>query len=229
MLSWPPHPALSRRLRPAVAGALWAILPAGAMAHPHVFVSANVDIVVEGGQVSGVRLQWDYDDFFSLVLTSDLGIDLDGDMILTPEEAEILAASVLAWPEDYTGDLELRQNGRVLPLAPKTEAGAVLIDGRVREHHLRPLDPPAATPVEIAVFDPYYYVAYEIATLPRVVDPQGNPVADCEVALVKADLEAAYAVVEEEWGRPADDFGPDEDFPMVGENFADRVIVTCAG
>lgn len=210
-------------------GAAFALLPCAAVAHPHVFVSADVEIVVEQGFVQGVRVQWDYDDFFSLVLTSDLGIDLDGDMVLTPEEAEILSASVLDWPADYDGDIALRQNGDLLALGPRQEAGAVLIEGRVRESHLRPLDPAVATPLELAVFDPYFYVAYELAGMPRVVDGAGQPVEGCTVDLLKADLEAAYAQVEAEWGRPASEFEAEEDFPMIGENFADRVIVTCAG
>jgi hypothetical protein len=68
-------------------------------------------------------------------------------------------------------------------------------------------------------------VAYEISPSIALRGGEG-----CEVTLRKADLAAAYALVDELlYGRPASDVGPDEAFPEVGEAFADTVIVTCGG
>ncbi len=52
--------------------------PMTATAHPHIFVEAEVRVVFDNeGRVS-VALDWYYDDLFSLLVTSDLGLDMDG-------------------------------------------------------------------------------------------------------------------------------------------------------
>lgn len=62
-----------------------------AVAHPHVFVQTEVEILIgSDGLPTGVRLNWIYDDFFSLLVTEELGIDPDGDMVLTDDETAIL-------------------------------------------------------------------------------------------------------------------------------------------
>jgi len=199
-----------------------------AQAHPHIFVEAQVEVVMDSaGGMIGVRLIWDYDDFFGFLLTTDLGIDTDGDMVLTAEEAAMLEAQVLDWPADFSGDLSVTQNGQVLALGPREQASAELRNGRVRETHFRPLATPAdaATPVLVQVYDPFYYVAYEIVGDIGLTGGDG-----CVAQYQKADLNAAYSLVDELlYGRPASDVGPDEQFPEVGVAFADTVTVSCNG
>ena len=197
-------------------------------AHPHIFVEAQVEVVMDAnGAMTGVRLIWDYDDFFGFLLTTDLGIDPDGDMILTPEEAALLEAQVLDWPADFAGDLTVTQNGQVLALGPREQASAELREGLVRETHFRPLAIPAdpTSPISVQVYDPYYYVAYEIVGEIGLIGGPG-----CTAQYQKADLNAANSLVDELLdGRPASDVGPDEEFPEVGVAFADTVIVLCNG
>ncbi len=54
-------------------------LPIPATAHPHIFVEAQVTVVFDDNGAMSVKLDWFYDDLFSLLVTSDLGIDMDGD------------------------------------------------------------------------------------------------------------------------------------------------------
>jgi hypothetical protein len=75
------------------------------------------------------------------------------------------------------------------------------------------------------VYDPFYYVAYELI---GAVTIKGRD--DCEALITPANLDAAYTLVEEVlYGRPASDVGADEEFPEVGVAFADTINVTCAG
>ncbi|SMY09454.1 DUF1007 family protein [Flavimaricola marinus] len=203
-----------------------ALLPAPLAAHPHVFVEAQVGLVFDGAALVGVRLSWTYDDFFSLLLTEDLGVDPDGDMVLTEEELEIVRASVLDWPADYAGDLVLTGPAGELPLGPRIDAEVEVIEGRIIESHLRLLaDPvdPGPQGVAVQVYDPFYYVAYQVV---GEIAIEGTDA--CAAAYTPADLEAAYALLDELlYGRPASDVGPEEEFPMVGVAFADTVMVTC--
>ena len=55
-----------------------------AQAHPHVFVEVGLRFVSQpDGRLSGVEVTWRYDDFFSLLVLEDRGLDPDGDMVLT--------------------------------------------------------------------------------------------------------------------------------------------------
>lgn len=211
--------------------ALLAVLLAGvaspASAHPHVFVDATVEVLTEAGAVTGVRLLWTYDDFFSLMLTEDLSIDGDGDLVLTDAEAAELAASVTDWPADYEGDLMVSFGGSVLALAPRADHGAAFADGRVIESHRRPLVTPApatAGPVTVEVFDPYYYVAYTVTAVSVTGDPS------CRADLIRADLVAAQAEVDATWaGLDWASAAPDVELPPIGAAFSDRVEVRCGG
>jgi ABC-type uncharacterized transport system substrate-binding protein len=215
-------------MRPALIALILALPAAPIAAHPHIFVEARVGVVLdEGGRVTGVELTWTYDEFFSFMLTAELGLDPDGDLALSAAEKEALGEKVLDWPADFGGDLMVMQGGVPVALGARAEASVEFVDGRVVERHLRPLAAPAGpgAPVAIQVFDPFYYVAYEISPSIALRGGEG-----CEVTLRKADLAAAYALVDELlYGRPASDVGPDEAFPEVGEAFADTVIVTCGG
>ncbi len=209
-----------------VLGAALAVAPSIADAHPHIFVRATVSVTLDAeGALTAVRLVWEYDDLFSLLLTTDLDIDMDGDLVLTPEESEILTAAVLDWPLDFTGDLTvLRSDGSEAVLGPREGASAAMTDGIVFESHLRSPVVPVAAPFAVQVFDPYYYVAYEIADDITVDGPEG-----CRATLQKADYEAASSLVQTLLGgRDPGDVGVDEEFPAVGAAFTDTVNVTCS-
>lgn len=202
------------------------LLPMPALAHPHVFVQVEMAVVFDAQGGVGVRLGWVYDAYFSMLVTADLGIDMDGDLKLTPDEQALLDTQIAAWPADFDGDLEVVQGDTILPLAPKRDHAMVYADGIMRETHLRPLGQFAdrAAPLTILPYDPTYYVAYSLA---GPVTVEGRD--DCTVDIIPANLDAAYSLVDELlYGRPASDVGPDEDFPEVGRSFADSVVVTCA-
>ncbi|MCX7298993.1 MAG: DUF1007 family protein [Rhodobacterales bacterium] len=206
---------------------LLACAAAPAAAHPHVFVQAEIEILTnESRKMTGVRLTWTYDDYFSLLLMADLGIDLDSDMVLTPEEEDILRAGVLDWPEDFEGDLYVTQGDQPVALGSKEEHTVAFIDGVVSETHVRPLVYPAgnAAPTPLQIYDPDFYVAYE------VIDIHVSGGDGCQAELQKADLDSAYKMVEVLLGgRAASDVGPNEEFPPVGKYFADTVVITCTG
>lgn len=204
---------------------LLALLPTGAAAHPHVFVDAEVEVMVEA--VTGVRLRWTYDDLFSLMLTEDLGLDADGDLVLADAELATLQANVADWPPDYAGDLVVEAGGASVPLASREDEEVAFDAGAVIESHRRPLAtaaPASDAPVVVKVFDPFYYVAYTVTGATVTGDP------GCTATVVPADMEAAQAEVDATWaGIDWASAPPDTQLPPIGGAFADRVEVRCAG
>ena len=197
---------------------------APAVAHPHVFVDVSVTVIYEDGKPAGVKLDWVYDPYFSLLLTTDLGIDLDGDAVLTEAEADILNTSISQWPEDFGGDLEVSQDGEILPLGDRIQHSVTMENGQVRETHIRPLPTATDAPLTVRAYDPFYYVDYQLIGPVRI---SGRD--DCTVEVTPPNLNDAYSLVDELlYGRPASDVGPEEAFPEVGLEFSDRIDVTCA-
>jgi len=198
-----------------------------ANAHPHIFVGVGVTIVYDNDAPVAVRLDWQYDEYFSLLLTTDLGIDTDGDLVLIAAEDAILFDAVANWPADFGGDLEVSQNGQPATLSARKQHGVVMENGIIRETHTRPIaalpDPSAALTVQ--VYDPFYYVSYSVDGPVKI---EGRD--DCAATIDPPDLNTAYSLVEELlYGRPASDVGPEEDFPAVGISFAETITITCAG
>jgi len=206
----------------ALAAALF--LAPVAQAHPHVFVSVEVTVIYEGDSPAGVKLDWTYDEYFSLLITSDLGVDLDGDLVLTADELTTLNESITVWPDGFTGDLEVSQNDAVLALADRQSHAVTFEDGFVRETHIRPVIGASDAPLTVRAYDPFYYVEY---TLVGEVKVLGNDA--CTVAVTPPDLNAAYSLIDELlYGRPASDVGEEEAFPEVGREFSERIDITCA-
>lgn len=196
-----------------------------ALAHPHLYVETGVSVVFGPDGTVAVQLDWLYDDFFSILLTADLGIDMDGDTVLTPAETETLIAAVTAWPDNFAGDLTVRQGDTVLPLGPRTGHAVRYDAGRVLETHSRPVtlaDPEA--PLTIQAYDPVYYVAYDLTGPVRVVGRD-----DCTATVSPADIDAARTAASALLGGlMPEDIGPDDPFPEIGHTFADTITVTCS-
>jgi ABC-type uncharacterized transport system substrate-binding protein len=217
----------SRATLSALACALCLTLPLArpAGAHPHIFVDAGLRVIHDaGGQLSAVEVIWRYDALYSLLLASDFGLDPDGDLELTAEEAAEILGFDLNWGEGFEGGLVLRQDGVPLTLgAPVPLAVRMLPNGQLETTHRRPvLTPSRATTLEAQIYDPEFYVAFEMILAVDLTQAPG-----CSAQLERADLDLAYgrlAVALEAIGGAV---AAEDNFPAVGAYFADRVVITC--
>lgn len=189
-----------------------------AQAHPHVFVETGLTLVAdEAGRLIGVEVSWTYDDFYSLLLLEDMGLDPDGDGILTPDELTRLDGFDLNWIEGYLGDLYLTAGATPVDLGRPQGRGTDVVSGRIVSRHFRSFAPVDGA-VVVKAYDPTFYTAYDLNRGVQV--PTG-----CALKITPADLDRAYTMVEEAlYANPA---MPDDEFPEVGEAFADVVEVTC--
>lgn len=207
---------------------LCCLAPAPGGAHPHVFIDAGLDVMIDTqNRVTAVRVTWVLDDFTTLVLLQDKGMDPDGDGLLTRAELDILAGSEADWGDDFGGDIALESAGAPVALNRPNGFAARYENGRLITSHLRPLITPvdvSAAPLTARIYDPTFFVAYDV-TLPITVDKAPG----CAVSRIPADLNAAYSLVEELlYGPGAQEYGED-DYPEVGAAFADTLTITCVG
>jgi len=195
------------------------IMPVDATAHPHVFVDVKLRVSVDkDGAFEGVEVQWMYDDFYSLLLLTDMGLDPDGNGSLEDNELLLLDGFDLNWVEGFAGDTIATRNGKPVVLGPPQRNGIKVENGLVISTHFRSSSG-MADGIIIKAFDPTFYTAYNLVGSVIVEGP-------CTAKVQNADLDAAYTMVEELlYAMPASK--AEDDFPKVGEAFADTVSLSC--
>lgn len=200
---------------------LLALIPTSmASAHPHVFVDVSLRFLSDAkGRLTGVEVTWSYDDFFSLLVLEDRGLDPDGDMRLTDKErAALMGFDLENWEPGFEGALFLYDEGEKVSLGAPKATHASMQGGRIVTRHIRPVE--ALPPIDLTVrpYDPSYYAALdliEVAGVPEVCDseiiPSDTDAADAKVeTLGGVGMEAVYEEVQ------------------VGIYYADELRVTCA-
>jgi ABC-type uncharacterized transport system substrate-binding protein len=204
---------------------LAALAPLPAAAHPHVFIGTGLSLVLDDrNRLAAIRITWSYDELSSLLILEERGLDPDYDGVLTPEELDSLNGFDMEWMEGFAGDTYAAADGAALVLGPPVDHVTTMEDGRIVTTHTRSVNPsPLATAISVKAYDPTFYTAYEIS---RGVSVEGG--AGCEAQVVPADLDAAYTMLEEILYGPRSGEWSEEEFPEVGEAFADEVRLSCA-
>jgi ABC-type uncharacterized transport system substrate-binding protein len=203
---------------------LAALLPLPAAAHPHVFIGTGLTLILDAdNRLSAIRVTWSYDELYSLLVLEERGLDPDYDGALTPEELASLNGFDMAWIEGFPGDTYAMAGGTPLVLGPPTDYVTGIEDGRIVTTHTRSVDPAPAAPISVKAYDPTFYTAYEVS---RGVTVEGG--TGCTAEVVPADLDAAYTMLEELLYGPRSTEWSEDEFPQVGEAFADEVRLTCA-
>lgn len=204
-------------------------IPATAVAHPHVFVDTGFTLGFDdANRLSQIKVTWQYDDFYSLLITEDLKLDTDGDGALTPAETEILTGFDTNWDDGFNGDLEVLAAGSLVPLSGPLSATTELVDGRIVSSHIRQLKTPVpmqAGPFSLKAFDPSYYTAYEIK-LPVTLSP--NLQGLCLLERIEPDIAGGLAQMQAQLLRlDANADLEENDIPLMGGAFATEILVTC--
>ena len=202
--------------------ALSLLAAAPAAAHPHVFVDAHARFHVDAaGRLDRVAVTWEFDEFYSMLLLTEMGLD----PVARPDEAgrAALAALVPDWVRDYGGAGALEGPRGDLPLAAPANATADLVEGRIEMRFDRPLDPPldagAAGPLTLWLYDPLAFVAYLVVTVTAEAPP------GCVAELRPFEPDALGIELQNKLAALGREEVVDE--PGVGRLLADRAVLTC--
>ncbi len=133
----------SRSMKFLLAIILSSITTPSLSAHPHVFVDTGLELIVEGrGQLTHVRVTWEYDEFYSLLITEDLSLDPDGDGILTEAEITKLKGFDMQWIEGFNDDLVVANGDTLATLSdPRTSRPAFPMGASPQPMYGRSKDP----------------------------------------------------------------------------------------
>lgn len=152
-----------------------------AYAHPHVWVTANSEIVYSSeGAVISVRHHWSFDEMFSTFATQ--GLDSNNDGKLSREELQGLAEVNVTSIKEFDYYTHARNNGIKLPFKEAVDYWLEYDNGVLTLHFTLPLQVPARPKVfEISISDWSYFVDFSLAK-ENAVRLIGAP-AGCRFAL----------------------------------------------
>jgi ABC-type nickel/cobalt efflux system permease component RcnA/ABC-type uncharacterized transport system substrate-binding protein len=137
-------------------------LTAHALAHPHVFVEVNSELMFdEAGRIKAVGNVWRFDDAFSAFATE--GLDADGDGELGDAELQPLAKINVESLADFGYFTHLSVDGTEQAFTPPTEYWLQFDGTLLTLFFTLPLDLPVAVGKDttLEIFDPEYFVAFE--------------------------------------------------------------------
>jgi ABC-type uncharacterized transport system substrate-binding protein len=196
-------------------------------AHPHIFVDTGVDLYfTPDGTLSEVKVTWRYDAFYSLLITQDMGIDFDGDGLLTDQEQALLDGFDMQWSDGFNGDLTIEAGGMPVALSRPRDYSAAYVLGRITTIHTRDVlsSNVGADLLYVRPFDLTYYTAYDVS-FPVTV----HGIPDCQSQIVEPEQTPALAAIREKIGGLPMDVDPaDVGLSDVGALLATTVVLSCA-
>jgi len=203
---------------------LMAMQPSSAIAHPHVFVDTALIVEMNDERdVTSVEVIWAYDDFFSLLVLQDKGMDEDADGVLTDDELADLQGWDMQWVEGYEGDLYLKDGEASVELSGPIPVSTEVRDGRIVSIHRRDLiDPVPTGDLTLRAYDPEFYTAYDLTLGVRFRLPEGAP--ECTSNVEMPDQDTAYQEAQDLMAEFPEDA---VDVPLLGHLFAETVTITC--
>lgn len=203
-------------------------LPGAIVAHPHVYIDAALGLVYDDkGDLTGMNVEWSYDDFYSLLIIEDYALDPDGDSVLTPEESDLIQGFDADWVPGSAGGLYVTADGKPVELEMPRDFTAEYRDGRLISRHFRPLAQPLSgdRALQIQIYDPEFYVDFSV---PKAPVAEGR---DCAIELIPGDTNAApdayRKAVEDALGVGTDTAEADIITVDIGSAGADEMRVNC--
>ncbi len=184
---------LFKRALTLVAFGCAAFQVSNAMAHPHVFVEANLEVVRNAaGEAVSLRHVWRFDELFSSSVQLDF--DDNGNGKLDEDELKEIGNVTSKSIAEYNFYTEIRNGENVVNFYEPSPYIVDIQNGQLLIIMALELEKPARMGPEgfkIAVSDPTYYVAIDFLAL-DAVQVSGNG-SNCSSKVVPPDFDALYA------------------------------------
>jgi ABC-type uncharacterized transport system substrate-binding protein len=167
-----------------LAAAAMALPAAPAAAHPHVFIEHTVTLVMKDGSPDALRFSWVFDDMFSATLRSTF-VKGKPDKLSKETVAEI-EKRAFANLATYGYFIDLKINDEPVKVSAVKGFDVMFANGRAVYQFVVPLQASKAqakNAIQIAVFDPEYYIDYRFASSrPYGIEPAEKSGAECSFA-----------------------------------------------
>ncbi|MCA1441355.1 DUF1007 family protein [Ensifer sp. IC4062] len=208
----------------AMAGLATLITPALAVAHPHIFAEARLEIVSDDkGEISELRNVWRFDELFSASVVLDF--DKNSNATLDPDELEEVGQTVLESLSEYNYYTTIFDNGKSIKVSRPDSINVDYKDNQLLMiFAVRPAEAmPLKGKLSFGVYDPTMYTAMDFPT-DDDLSVVGEKIEACEHKVVRPDPDEVLA---ENKDTLTDAFWNDPTGTDMSKLFATRIEVTC--
>ncbi|ANK87280.1 hypothetical protein AMJ97_CH03747 [Rhizobium sp. N1314] len=208
----------------ALMTALLSLTPAVALAHPHIFVEARLEVVAGAdGSVEELRNVWRFDEVFSSSVVMDF--DKNTDLKLEPNELAEVGKTVKQSLADYDYYMNLTINGKSITVQQPDiihvdyKNGQLLMFFAVKPAEKMPLK----GRLTFGVYDPTLYTSIDFPT-DNELATVGDGLKACKHQVVRPD---ADEVISQNKQSLTDAFFNDPTGTNMSKLFATRLELTC--
>ncbi|MDQ0321889.1 ABC-type uncharacterized transport system substrate-binding protein [Pararhizobium capsulatum DSM 1112] len=205
--------------------ALAAIMaPSMALAHPHIFAEARLEIVSDDKQeISELRNVWRFDELFSASVVMDF--DKNSNAELDPDELQEIGQTVLDSLQEYNYYTTIFDNGKTVKVNKPESMVADYKDGQLLlMFAVKPSETmPLKGKLSFGVYDPTMYTAIDFPTDGDLA-PIGDQINACEHKVIRPDPDEVLA---ENKSSLTDAFFNDPTGTDMSKMFATRIEFTC--
>ncbi|WP_394706052.1 DUF1007 family protein [uncultured Martelella sp.] len=195
---------------------------APALAHPHVFVDARLEVVADDdGNVTALQNVWRFDEFFSSSVILDYDANLDNQ--LTGDELTDIGETVRQSLAEYNYYTQITADGEDVKLAKPDVIHADMVDGQLLLFFAaKPENPlPLSGHLTFGVYDPTMYTAIDFRNDSDLVT-QGDAFDKCTKTVLRPD---ADEILSENANSLTDAFFNDP--TDMSKLFATKLDITC--
>ena len=204
--------------------ALLSLAPAAALAHPHIFVEARLEVVAGAdGSIEELRNVWRFDEVFSSSVVMDF--DKNTDLKLDPNELAQVGKTVKQSLADYDDYMNLTVNGKNVTVQQPDiihvdyKNGQLLMFFAIKPAEKMPLK----GRLTFGVYDPRLYTSIDFPT-DNELATVGDSFNACKHQVVRPD---ADEVISQNKQSLTDAFFNDPTGTNMSKLFATRLEITC--
>ena len=203
---------------------LAALMPISALAHPHIFAEARLEVVAGAdGTVSELRNVWRFDEMFSSSVILDF--DKNTNLQLDPEELADVGQVVLESLEEFSYYTSITEDGKDVKVGKPDKINVDFKDGQLLMFFV--LKPGETMPLKgkmtFGVYDPTMYAAMDFSTDDDLA-LIGDGFSACKREVVRPDPDEVLA---QNQSNLTDAFFNDPTGNDMSKLFATRLEVTC--
>lgn len=208
----------------ALLAGLAALVPVSALAHPHIFAEARLEVVAGAdGTVSELRNVWRFDEIFSSSVILDF--DKNTNLKLDPEELADVGQVVLESLEEFSYYTSVTEDGKDVKVGKPDRINVDFKDGQLLMFFV--LKPDTEMPLKgkmtFGVYDPTMYAAMDFVT-DEDMALVGDGFSACKREVVRPDPDEVLAQNQQSL---TDAFFGDPGGNDLSKLFATRLEVTC--
>ena len=205
---------------------LLSLAPAAALAHPHIFVEARLEVVAgPDGSIQELRNVWRFDEMFSASVVMDF--DKNSNAELDPDELAEVGKTVLDSLEEFSYYTTITEDGRTVKVRKPDVINVDYKDGQLLMFFaVKPSEPMPLTKgnkLSFGIYDPTLYTSIDFPSDNELVT-EGDAFKSCTQKVVRPNPDE---VIAENRATLTDAFFNDPTGTTMSKLFATRIDVEC--